>query len=144
MAFAVCITGPLKDAKLLVETLKYEQTDLYVESLQLFECIHLTFFDKDVYKESNKFIVDYICDVTKATTFNDNSYTFSLENNGLQTDTMLQNIKTIVSSSSSSSFISKKIKYEPNNKVYSKYDAYYDEMRSRTLINSNEKLCEML
>ena len=142
LSLAICITGPVRDAKLLVQSLKTSQKDLYVDCLQLFECVHLTFFDKDVYADSNDFIVDHICDITKSTTFNENSYYFSLQNTGLQTETMLDNIRAIVVSSSVGSY--KEIKYGKRDCLYSTYDAYYDSLRSRCFINSNEKQYEKL
>lgn len=146
-AYAVCITGPLKNAKLLIESLKHERTyqHVYVEVLQLFECFHLTFFDREVYGNTPyNTVIDFICDATKATIFNDNSYNFSLQNNGLQTETLLQNIKAIVSSLSKCTEKEVDCKEQYNSPLFTKYDAYFDNLRSHTLITSNEKIMEKL
>ena len=125
-AYAVCVTGPLKDAKLLIQSLKHERIyqHVYVEVLQLFECIHLTFFDREVYRDTpHNTVIDFICDATKATLFNDNTYNSSLQNNGLQTDTLLQNIKAIVSSLSKCNKEKDDCKGEYNSLLFTKYDA---------------------
>ena len=137
LAITIAITGPLHDAKEMVRSLKVDRSKYYLDALQLFECVHLTFFDRSVYEDSSKFVIDYICDLTRATTYNENNCRFCLQNGGLQTETLLQHISSFVASMTGThSFIGN----DANETSPCMYNAYYDSLRSRCFIQANERI----
>ena len=101
MVSAVVLTGPLADAKQLVESLRTEES-MHLHILVLFELVHMTYFCKAQYLENTPkerhWIIHYFCKLAENIALETVSLDFAVDNNGLQTETLLKTVSSVMSS----------------------------------------------
>lgn len=103
IALACALTGPLRDAKQVMGSLLTDRSGLTVDTLMLFELVHMTIFCKEEYmsnvKASHQGIVDYICHLVEKASLNETCLPLlAIDSDGLETQTLLRNVTSLVMS----------------------------------------------
>jgi hypothetical protein len=149
LGVASILTGVMKDAKDLVESIRHYH-DLYVDVLMLFELVNMTFFCKEEYlkntDKTKQFIIHHICRLVKNVSSEICSFQFATDNEGLQTESLLKDVKCMIFSSISSHPHVEQIGRVIQNTdirntgkpMTDTYRAYHAKLRARTIIGRNE------
>lgn len=99
-ALACALTGPLNDAKKIIKSLLRGGGQLVLDLLMLFELVHMTVFCKKEYESNTEpyhhWMISYICNLVDKVSVNDTSLTFAMECEGLQTQTLLKIVRSLL------------------------------------------------
>lgn len=122
------------EVKSMVSSAK--NTDLYHEMLKLFECYHLTFLDDSFYQgDKDKLpLLECVKTLTRNVLYNENSLTFKLENQGLETLNLLRKIEVLLLGNEDTCALIVK----EDSKIFSPFEAYVDKLRARTFMGGWE------
>ncbi len=144
--------GILKIAMDLVDSVKHD-CDTYTSVLLLFELINMAFFCKEEYIKNThpkrRWIVLYLCDIIHNITFQKCSYEFSTSNDGLQAESLLQEMRCIMMSMFQTPRVFSVVDkmYRDGDPSFTKepiplsstYFSYHSRLRGRTILGLNEK-----
>ncbi len=97
---AYVLTGPLLDAKKLIEALHVSDDLLYRDVLTIFELVHMTYFcHKDYVRNARKegrWIVPYFRQLTENISHHKTDFDFCLSSNGLINQTLLTTVSAMM------------------------------------------------
>lgn len=100
IALTCALTGPIRDAKRVMSSLLTSGTELKVDTLMLFELVHMTVFCKEEYMSNVKpcyqWVINYICHLVQKVSLNETSLPFAIDSNGLETDTLLKQVRSLM------------------------------------------------
>ena len=152
VAHASVQTGVLSDSKSLVQSLRSDR-QRYVDVLTLYELIHMTYFCKDEYTlnthPQRQWIIDYLCELVKNVNSQTCDFRFSVDCQGLQTESLIKEVRSILLSSFTPVIHPRCITVISDAKmgptpldvhtpISSSYDAHHTKIKGRTIIGRNE------
>jgi hypothetical protein len=149
---ASVLTGVVSDAKSLVMSVRSD-AHLYLDVLTLFELVNMTYFCKDDYicntHPGRRWIVEYLCETVSNITSHKCGFDFSVDSQGLQTETLLKEVRSILLSCTPpmkrpiNIAVKKRGHYTPlllhiPEPLSSSYYAHHSRLKGRTIIGRNE------